>query len=587
MSQNGRLHVLLEAIYGTALSLREDCFQMASVSLSSLALLVAFLLSSHVSFADTSVYHVDNIGIYPHQRVLPIDCTQYGYKGYDCENHILNYLNEYVNVNNSYNNVQRPVIDKYRLLNVSMEVQMMELIDVNFAKGTVTTSILLDYYWQDEFLAWNSSLTDGITFIMVPPTLIFVPDLQNYNSETAVSQQITTYGIYLYSSGQGWMSGKGEFDWMCRFDASRFPYDTQTCTMEYSSFKYSLNWLDVQSIKVTTLDTFTNLAWAVKNVNAYRNVVNLWGGLYPYAFGNVQIVMQRYYQYYETSCVLPSILITVMVVCGLWIPLVQSRVALAATGLLCSTAVVWTATKHVPISKESVWLLQLIVMNICFVGLVFLECGLSSLVASRKLKDGTSPPRWLILLIDISLIPDHIHFSFLEEEPPAVVRRPSRSMDASNFSKVDTSPPPPPPSSISSNIFKANPRPSIHDEHNMEENLPDHIRISQSVERRKSLNSDVNTAVTNATSSSPKSIFLEEDEGQEQEQGHVQMKPIYKSKSFNVEYRMSRHPDEHYTYAKGGAAVSRIYRYVLPIVYAVSLSVYMSEISADRADLPQ
>ena len=50
---------------------------------------------------------------------------------------------------------------------------------------------------------------------------------------------------------------------------------------------------------------------------------------------------------------------------------------------------------------------------------------------------------------------------------------------------------------------------------------------------------------------------------------------------------MSRHPDEHYTYAKGGAAVSRIYRYVLPIVYAVSLSVYMSEISADRADLPQ
>ena len=509
------------------------------------------------------------------QRVLPIDCTQYGYTGYDCENYILNYLDEYINTNKSYSDVTRPVLDKYKLLNVSMEVQMMELIDVNFAKGTVTTSILLDYYWQDELISWNSTLTDGITFIMVPTTLLFVPDLQNYNSETEVSKQITTYGIYLYSSGLSWMSGKGEFEWMCRFDASKFPYDTQICTMEYSSFKYSLNWIDVVSIKVNVLDTFINLAWAVKRVSSYRNVVALWGGLYPYAFGNVEIEIQRYYQYYETSCVLPSIMITLMVVGGLWVPLVQSRVALAATGLLCSTAVVWTATKHMPISKESVWLLDLIIMNICFIGLVFVECGLSSLVASRKLKDGKTAPKWLVLLIDISLIPDHIHFSFLnpeEEESSTIMRNSSNNdMNTTSFTKLDTTSPPPPPSPPPK---QANYRPSIHDENNMEENLPDHIRISQSVAKRRSSTTTITT---------PHSIALGEDEAQEE---HVQMRPIYTSKSFNVEYRMSRHPDEHYTYAKGGAAVSRIYRYVLPVVYAATLTAYLSRVSQDRANLP-
>ena len=108
----------------------------------------------------------------------------------------------------------------------------------------------------------------------------------------------------------------------------------------------------------------------------------------------------------------------------------------------------------------------------------------------------------------------------------------------------------------------------------MEENLPDHIRISQSVAKRRSSTTTITT---------PHSIALGEDEAQEE---HVQMRPIYTSKSFNVEYRMSRHPDEHYTYAKGGAAVSRIYRYVLPVVYAATLTAYLSRVSQDRANLP-
>ena len=338
--------------------------------------------------------------------------------------------------------------------------------------------------------------------------------------------------------------------------------------MEYSSYKYSLNWIDVVSIKVNVLDTFINLAYETSVI--YRNVVALWGGLYPYAFGNVgnAAILSTLWDF---VCI-ASIMICWWLLVELWVPLVQSRVALAASGLLCSTAVVWTATKHMHISKESVWLLDLIIMNICFIGLVFVECGLSSLVASRKLKDGKTAPKWLVLLIDISLIPDHIHFSFLnpEEEESSTIMRNSSNNDMNTTRSPNWT-----PHLRTSTTSQAGQLSSKYTwwKQYGRKSTRSHSN-HQSVAKRRSSTTTITT---------PHSIALGEDEAQEE---HVQMRPIYTSKSFNVEYRMSRHPDEHYTYAKGGAAVSRIYRYVLPVVYAATLTAYLSRVSQDRANLP-
>ena len=95
---------------------------------------------------------------------------------------------------------------------------------------------------------------------------------------------------------------------------------------------------NISTVDVVVAPTFENLAWNVDSVTATREVVVQWE-VYPFTFGMYTISLTRYSDHYVTTTILPGLIITSIVLCGLWMNEHGSRLSLSVTGLLTMIAI--------------------------------------------------------------------------------------------------------------------------------------------------------------------------------------------------------------------------------------------------------
>lgn len=261
--------------------------------------------------------------------------------GYACELYILEYLNEYIYVNKSYNRLIVPTFNKSnRPIDVVIIITFVDLININTITGTITTSVFIDYFWNDCFMHWNSELTDGNNFILINNDLLWIPDIALYNAIDGFYSSIDSAAVFLSSDGTVWWSGRGVTTFSCTFDVTDFPFDSHTCTAEYASWIYSINNINITQVNAIVLDTFQNLAWKVNSVKGERKIIYLWNGQYKYPFGLFHINITRYYEHYVSSAIYPSIIITSIVLSSLYMGNdYGNRLALSVTGFLTIIAI--------------------------------------------------------------------------------------------------------------------------------------------------------------------------------------------------------------------------------------------------------
>lgn len=270
--------------------------------------------------------------------MLNMDCGDM--TGYPCQLYMQQYLNTYVYVNRSYNKIILPVAnDADKPLPIEVVVTFDDLVNVDIVSGTMSVSIFIDYFWPDAFFSWNSSLTDNDDFIVVPNDMLWIPDIILYNAIGGFHSQIDEAAVFLDNTGLAWWSGRGVVTFSCNFDVRDFPFDSQKCSAEFSSWIYSLNNINITHAGVDVLDSFTNLAWEVETVSGHRDIRLLWGGAYSYSFAVFDVSIKRYSNHYWTSAIFPAIVITSIVLSGLWLTDFGPRISLSVTGLLTIIAI--------------------------------------------------------------------------------------------------------------------------------------------------------------------------------------------------------------------------------------------------------
>lgn len=268
-----------------------------------------------------------------------INCDAIGATGYACRNYMLAYLNEFVFVNGTYDQIQLPVPTSAGIPQVDLLVTFIDLLEIDVVTGTMTTSLFIDMFWNDEIIPqWNASLTDGIDELLVPNGLLWEPDVQVYNSIGGYFDQVTSYCVFLDPDGSVWWSGRGMFTFSCEFDVTHFPFDSQSCQIQFASWLYSLNSMNISSATMDIAPSFSNLAWEVDSVTAAREVVMQWV-IYPFPYGIYTISVTRYSSHYVNTTILPALIITIIVIVGLFVPDHASRLSLCVTGLLTVIAI--------------------------------------------------------------------------------------------------------------------------------------------------------------------------------------------------------------------------------------------------------
>ncbi|KAK6190689.1 hypothetical protein SNE40_002495 [Patella caerulea] len=131
----------------------------------------------------------------------------------------------------------RPVKNQSERVEVEMSLFMVAILDVNEVQQSVEATIWMKVFWKNELLVWNPSDYGNLTLIYPPKENMWKPDLAMSNGYNELAPVGLDF-VLLKSCHDGqtvWTPGQ-KVHFLCKIDVSKFPFDTQTCNMEF------LNW---------------------------------------------------------------------------------------------------------------------------------------------------------------------------------------------------------------------------------------------------------------------------------------------------------------------------------------------------------
>uniref|UniRef100_A0A8D0G7P6 GABA(C) receptor n=1 Tax=Sphenodon punctatus TaxID=8508 RepID=A0A8D0G7P6_SPHPU len=124
---------------------------------------------------------------------------------------------------------------------VGVDVQVESLDSISEVDMDFTMTLYLRHYWKDERLSFPSTTNKSMTFDGRLLKKIWVPDVFFVHSKRSFIHDTTTDNIMLrvFPDGHVLYSMRITVTAMCNMDFSRFPLDSQTCTLELESYAYT------------------------------------------------------------------------------------------------------------------------------------------------------------------------------------------------------------------------------------------------------------------------------------------------------------------------------------------------------------
>ncbi|XP_078593508.1 neuronal acetylcholine receptor subunit alpha-9-like [Branchiostoma floridae x Branchiostoma japonicum] len=214
----------------------------------------------------------------------------------------------------------RPVRDVRTPTNVTVNLALAHIIDMDEKNQILTADVWLRLKWIDEFLRWNATEYGGIELITVKAVKIWRPDFFLYHN---VNHEF-----------DGWLedvvmiSSDGLVDWKapsvtmsaCLVDVSDFPFDRQACPLKFGSWNqhgHQVNYVN-ESEDGDLADLIPNVEWEVPKMEVQRNEHHYNG--VPYPDVTFTIHMTRRSTFYVINMFLPCALLAFVVAATFYLP---------------------------------------------------------------------------------------------------------------------------------------------------------------------------------------------------------------------------------------------------------------------------
>lgn len=206
----------------------------------------------------------------------------------------------------NYNKKVRPILNYSDAVEVQLGLGVKTIESFNQMEEKISLNVWQRMNWVDEKLVWSSNMSD-LTFISLDPNDIWTPDLELLNAATKPEIYTLKGGLYLYSDGSVIYSKPTILDFSCPLELSHFPFDTQKCSLNISSWVYTDGLLSLIpntdiSKQIDVLDTFGHSEWEVRgySVNQLKETRECCGekefDVLTYSFD-----LQRFTHYYKIS----------------------------------------------------------------------------------------------------------------------------------------------------------------------------------------------------------------------------------------------------------------------------------------------
>ncbi|KAL0974088.1 hypothetical protein UPYG_G00215240 [Umbra pygmaea] len=255
----------------------------------------------------------------------------------------------------NYSNALRPVEDTDKALNVTLQITLSQIKDMDERNQVLIAYLWIRQTWHDAYLRWNKDDYDGLEVIRIPSSLVWRPDLVLYNkADDDFSGPMDTNVVLRYN---------GEITWdapaitqsSCDVDVSYFPFDSQECNLTFGSWTYNGNQVDItMGMDSGDLSDFVeNVEWECHGMPATKNVIMYGCCSDPYPDITYTVLLQRRSSFYIFNLLLPCFLISFLAPLGFYLPADSGeKVSLGVTVLLALTVFQLMVAESMPPSES-------------------------------------------------------------------------------------------------------------------------------------------------------------------------------------------------------------------------------------------
>ncbi|KAM4692721.1 gamma-aminobutyric acid receptor subunit rho-2-like [Discoglossus pictus] len=238
---------------------------------------------------------------------------------------------------------------------VGVDVQVESLDSISEVDMDFTMTLYLRHYWKDERLSFPSTTNKSMTFDSRLVKKIWVPDVFFVHSKRSFIHDTTTDNIMLrvYPDGHVLYSMRITVTAMCNMDFSRFPLDTQTCTLELESYAYTdedlmLYWKNGnESLKTDekiSLSQFLIQKFHTTSRLAFYSSTGWYNRLY------INFTLRRHIFFFLLQTYFPATLMVMLSWVSFWIDrrAVPARVSLGITTVLTMSTIITGVNASMP-----------------------------------------------------------------------------------------------------------------------------------------------------------------------------------------------------------------------------------------------
>uniref|UniRef100_A0A672J9J8 GABA(C) receptor n=1 Tax=Salarias fasciatus TaxID=181472 RepID=A0A672J9J8_SALFA len=223
---------------------------------------------------------------------------------------------------------------------VGVDVQVESLDSISEVDMDFTMTLYLRHYWKDERLSFSSSTNKSMTFDGRLVKKIWVPDVFFVHSKRSFIHDTTTDNIMLrvFPDGHVLYSLRVTVTAACNMDFSRFPLDSQTCSLELES----CNELDHE------------LIWNALSLQELTSALHIWrisfvfAGWYNRLY--INFTLRRHIFFFLLQTYFPATLMVMLSWVSFWIDrrAVPARVSLGITTVLTMSTIITGVNASMP-----------------------------------------------------------------------------------------------------------------------------------------------------------------------------------------------------------------------------------------------
>ncbi|NXN76685.1 ACH10 protein, partial [Himantopus himantopus] len=255
----------------------------------------------------------------------------------------------------NYSSALRPVEDTDRALNVTLQVTLSQIIDMDERNQVLTSYLWVRQAWLDAHLTWDKDAYDGIDSIRIPSSYVWRPDIILYNNAGDRFGGSMETNVVLRSNGHIMWDSPAITKSSCKVDVSYFPFDGQRCRLTFGSWTYNGNQIDLRNQLDTgdLTDFVENVEWEVLGMPATRNVITYGCCSEPYPDVTYTLLLRRRASFYIFNLLLPCIMVSFLAPLSFYLPADSGeKVSLGVTVLLALTVFQLLVAESMPPSES-------------------------------------------------------------------------------------------------------------------------------------------------------------------------------------------------------------------------------------------